>query len=76
MSDRYLKGVLTVIAFALCWIAGQLTVAGARADIVQAGVQQVQLIEPLVDVTGTKDRTASLNKYIPVYCVNCQDKKE
>jgi hypothetical protein len=37
MNERYLKTVLTVIAFALCWIAVQLTIGPARADVVAAG---------------------------------------
>jgi hypothetical protein len=31
MNDRYIKAVLTVIAVALCWIAGQLTMTNASA---------------------------------------------
>jgi hypothetical protein len=75
MTDRYLKTVLTVIAFALCWIAGELTLGHARAQVGETGIKGVSITSPLVDAgAGSKSFKPDM-KVVPVYCVNCASTK-
>jgi hypothetical protein len=71
MTDRYLKAVLTVIAFALCWIAIELTMRNAKADVVQAGAGSVAISSPLVPIGTRHDTLNGDAKVVAVYCVNC-----
>jgi hypothetical protein len=68
MNDRYLRGVLTVIAFALCWIAVQLTVREARAADLPPGTPSVQIVAP------TKHSPSGVEA-VAVYCINCAEKR-
>ena len=70
MHDRYLKGVLTVIAGALVWIAFQLSMGNARAAVT-AGMAEVQL----VDQHGTAADARIFPRYVPVYCGNCDPRR-
>jgi hypothetical protein len=75
MNDRYLKGVLTVIAFALCWIAGELTLGHARAEVVETGIKSVSITSPIIDAgAGSKSFKPDM-KVVAVYCVNCASTK-
>jgi hypothetical protein len=70
MNDRYLKGVLTVIAGALVWIAVQLTIGTANA---QPAPERVMADVRLVTYQGK--RTGDVNhpvNYVPVFCANCK----
>jgi hypothetical protein len=80
MNDRYLKGVLTVIAASLVWIAVQLTIGTAHAQqqpmvqplpqpLPQRGMSEVRL------VTYQGRREGDVNhplNYVPVFCANCK----
>jgi hypothetical protein len=82
--DRYLKGVLTVIAGALVWIAVQLSVGTASAQSrpsrepepsQESAVRDVALVWPqAVNREGAgysqQDERSSRQAYVPVYCVN------
>jgi hypothetical protein len=70
MNDRYLKGVLTVIAGALVWIAIQLSTrpvdaAGRFADI--------HLVTETGSFASAPGHAAGGDlQYLPVYCKNCK----
>jgi hypothetical protein len=82
--DRYLKGVLTVIAGALVWIAVQLSAGTAAAQSrpprepapsQEGAVRDVALVwPPAVNREGTgysqQDERNTRQPYVPVYCVN------
>ena len=77
MTDRYLKGVLTVIAGALVWIAVQLTVGTAKAaPITEPGIRQVSIVWPeTVSFVGRDVQTDLPHRdqvYVPVWCANCK----
>jgi hypothetical protein len=82
--DRYLKGVLTVIAGALVWIAIQLSSGTASAQSrpsrepappQESAVRDVAVVFPApvnregADYTA-QDERSSRQAYVPVYCVN------
>jgi hypothetical protein len=82
--DRYLKGVLTVIAGALVWIAIQLSVGTATAQSrpprepaasQEGAVRDVAVVwPPAVNREGAafsaQDERNDRLPYVPVYCVN------
>jgi hypothetical protein len=82
--DRYLKGVLTVIAGALVWIAIQLSSGTASAQSrpprepapqQESAVRDVAVVwPPAVNREGSEysaqDERTTRQPYVPVYCVN------
>ena len=66
MNDRYVKGVLTVIAGALVWIAVQLSLGAAQA----APSRGPAAMWTRQEIASNRDDGGTL--VVPVYCVNCK----